>query len=156
VDDADDEDGAAVVAEGEGVGFGCVGVAEDADAPGGVTRSGDEDGDAAAGCVVVVGCPGFAAEEADEDVDGKDNESSADEAFADGVHVVRKGEVKENDGGAKESDGEGVAEGVEEAETHSFPPGALDAGDVRDGGEVVIVKAVTEAQEGAGEEGEFE
>ncbi len=156
VDDAYDEDRAAVVAEGEGIGFGCVGVAKAADAPGAVSRAGDEKGNAAAGDVVMVGIAGFAAEEADKDVDGQDDEGGSDEALADGVHVVRKGEVKEDDGSAEESDGEGVAEGVEEAETHSFAPGALDAGDVGDGGEVVVVEAVAEAEEGAGEEGEFE
>ena len=65
-------------------------------------------------------------------------------------------DVKEDDGGSEDGDGEGVAEGVEEAETHAFSPGALDAGDVGDGGEVVVVEAVAEAEEGAGEEGEFE
>ena len=49
-----------------------------------------------------------------------------------------------------------MAEGVEEAEAHAFAPGALDGGDVGDGGEVVVVEAVTEAEEGAGEESEFE
>ena len=156
MDDAYDKDGAAVVAEGEGIGFGGAGVADGADAPGGVTGSGDEEGDAAARDVVVVWRAGFATEEADEDVDGEDDEGGSDEALADGVHVVRKGEVKEDDGGAEESDGERVAESVEEAEAHSFSPGALDAGDVGDGGEVVIVETVAEAEEGAGEEGEFE
>jgi hypothetical protein len=156
VDDTYDEDGAAVVAEGEGVGFWGVGVAEGADAPGGVARSCDEKGDAAAGDVVVVGCAGFAAEEADEDVDGEDDEGGSDEALADGVHMVGKRDVKEDDGGTEDGDGEGVAESVEEAETHSFSPGALDAGDVGDGCEVVVVEAVAKAEESAGEKGEFE
>jgi hypothetical protein len=49
-----------------------------------------------------------------------------------------------------------VAKGIEEAETHAFAPGALDAGDVGDGGEVIVIEAVAEAEQGAGEEGEFE
>ena len=64
--------------------------------------------------------------------------------------------MQQNDGGAEESHGEGVAEGVEKAETHAFAPGALDAGDVGDGGEVVVVEAVAQAEQGAGEESEFE
>ena len=124
--------------------------------PGGVAGSGDEEGDAAAGGGVVVGCAGFAAEEADEDVDGEDDEGRADETFAYDVHVAGQPDVKEDDSGAEDGDGEGVAEGVEEAEAHAFFPGALDAGDVGDGGQVVVVEAVTEAEEGAGEEGEFE
>ncbi len=99
---------------------------------------------------------GLATEKADEDVDGEDDEGGSDEALADGVHVVREGEVKEDDGGAEKSDGEGVAEGVEKAETHAFAPSALDAGDVGDGGEVVVVEAVAQAEQGAGEESEFE
>ncbi len=124
--------------------------------PGGVAGSGDEESDAAAGGGVVVGCAGPSAEEADEDVDGEEDEGGSDEALADDVHVVGEGEVKEDDGGAEDGDGEGVAEGVEEAEAHAFTPGALDAGDVGDGGKVVVVEAVAEAEEGAGKESEFE
>jgi len=155
VNDADDEDGAAIVTEGEGIGSRSVGCAEGTDTPGGVTRSGDEKGDAAAGDVVMVGGIRFAAEKADEDVDGEDDEGGSDETLADGVHAARKGEVKEDDGSGEESDGESMAECVEEAEPHTFPPGALNAGDVGDGGEVVVVETVTKAQEGAGEKGEF-
>ena len=63
---------------------------------------------------------------------------------------------EEDDGGAEDGDGEGVAEGVEEAEAHGFAPVALEAGDVGDGGEVIVVEAVAKAQEGAGEEREFQ
>jgi hypothetical protein len=146
MDDAYDKDGAAVVAEGEGIGFGCAGVADGADAPGGVTGSGDEEGDAAARDVMVVGFAGFAAEEADEDIHGENDEGGSDEALADGVHMVGKRDVKEDYGSAEDGDGEGVAESVEEAETHTFSPGALDAGDVGNGGEVVVVETVAEAE----------
>ena len=64
--------------------------------------------------------------------------------------------MKEDDGGAENGDGEGVAESVEEAEAHAFAPGALDAGDVGDGGEVVVVEAVAQAEESTGEKSEFE
>ena len=87
MDDADDEDGTAIVAKGEGVGFGSVGVDESADAPGGVACAGDEECDAAAGDDVAVRA-WFAAEGTDQNVNGEDDEGGSDEALADGVHVV--------------------------------------------------------------------
>lgn len=122
----------------------------------GVACSGYEQGDAAARCGVVVMVPWFAAEEGDEDVDTESDECGADESLADGVHVLGEADVEEDDGGSEDGDGEGVAEGVEEAEAHAFAPSTLDGGDVGDGGEVVVVEAMTESEEGAGEEGEFE
>ena len=97
-----------------------------------------------------------AAQEGDEDVDGEGDEGGSDEALADGVQMLGQAEVEEDNGGSEDRDGEGVAEGVEEAEAHAFSPGALDGGDVGDGGEVVVVEAVTKAEQGAGEESEFE
>ena len=64
--------------------------------------------------------------------------------------------MQKDDGDPEDGDGEGVTEGVEEAEAHAFAPVALNAGDVRDGGEVVVVEAVAQAEQGAGEEGELE
>lgn len=156
VDDPYGEDGGSVVAEGEGVGLWGGWVGEAADAPLGVAGSGDEQGDAAARREVVVAVVGFATEEGDEDVDGEGDEGGSDEPLADGVHVLGQAEVEEDDGGSEDGYGEGVAECVEEAEAHAFSPGALDGGDVRDGGEVVVIEAVTEAEQGAGEESEFE
>ena len=153
VDDADGEDGGAVVFEGEGAGPRGGGVAEAAGAPGEIAGCGDEQGDAAAGVGVLAG---LAAEEGDEDVGGEDDEGGADEAFADGVEVGGDGEMEEDDGGAEEGDGEGVAEGVEEAEAHALTPVGLDVGDVGDGGEVVVVEAVAQPEESAGEESEFQ
>jgi hypothetical protein len=150
VDDAYGEDGGAVVAEGERGGLWGDGIGEAADAPLGVACSGDEQGDAAAGSGVVVMVSRFAVEEGDEDVDAESDESCSDKSLADGVHVLGEADVEEDDGGSEDGDGEGVAECVEEA------PGALDGGDVGDSGEVVVVEAVTEAEEGAGEESEFE
>lgn len=156
MDDAYGEDGGAVVAEGEGIGLWGGGIGEAADAPLGVACSGDEQGDAAAGSGVVVMVLRFAAEEGDENVDAESDESGSDESLADGVHVLGEADVEEDDGGSEDGDGEGVAECIEEAEAHAFAPGALDGGDVGDGGEVVVVEAMTEAEEGAGEESEFE
>ena len=158
VDNAYGEDGALVVAEGEGIGPGEGWVGEEAEAPPGVTRAGDEEGDAAAADVGVTGTREVVAmaPEGGEDVDGEGDEGGAHKAFADGIEVLGEGEVEEDDGDAEDGDGEGVAEGVEQAEAHAFAPAALDAGDVGDGGEMVVVEAVAEAQQEAGKESELE
>jgi hypothetical protein len=64
--------------------------------------------------------------------------------------------MKKYDGGAEKSDSKGVTESVQETEAHAFAPGALDAGDVGDSSKVVVVEAMAQAQESAGEKGEFE
>src|SRR5215469_3220165 len=64
--------------------------------------------------------------------------------------------MEKDNGCSEDGYGEGVAESVEQAEAHAFAPGALDTGDVGDGGEVVVVEAVAESQKGAGEQSEFE
>ncbi len=95
-------------------------------------------------------------EPGDGDVDREEDEGGADEALADGIEAGRNGEVKGDDTDAERGDGEGVAEGVEQAEAHAFAPVALNAGDVRDGGEVVVVEAMAQTEQGAGEKGELE
>ena len=94
VDDADSEDGALVVAEGEGVGLGKGGVGEETEAPPGVAGGGDEEGDAAARWgvgVVRVREVVAVAPEGGEDIDGKEDEGRTDEAFADWRRCVAGG-----------------------------------------------------------------
>ena len=160
VEDADEEDGGVGVVEAEGVGAGCVGIEAAADLPAAILRAGDEESNAAAGWQGGVGVAvrgdATVAEPGDGDVDREDDEGGADEALADAVEAGRDGEVEGDDTDAEGGDGEGVAEGVEQAEAHAFAPVALDAGDVGDGGEVVVVKAMAQAEQGAGEESELE
>ena len=99
---------------------------------------------------------GLAAEEGDQHIDGEDDERGADETFADGIEMCGEREMQEDDGGAEEGDGKRVAKGVEQAELHAFAPVALDAGDVGDGGQVIVVEAVAYAEEETGEKGELE
>ena len=96
------------------------------------------------------------AEPGDGDVDREDDEGGTDEALADGIKARRDGEMEGDDADPEGGDGEGVAEGVEQAEAHAFAPVALNAGDVGDGGEMVVVKAMAQAEQSAGEEGELE
>lgn len=156
MDDADKEDGGVAVSEAEVCGLGKSGVAKPADAPGEIDGTGDEEGDAAAGeggRVVPAGA--VMAEPGDCDVEGEQDEGGADETLADGVHAGGQGEMEGDDGDAEDGDGEGVAEGVEQAEAHAFAPAALDAGDVGDGGEVIVVEAMAQAEQSAGDESQL-
>ena len=86
----------------------------------------------------------------------KEDERGADEPFADGVQMARQREVQKDDGRAEEGDGERMAERVEQAELHAFTPVALNAGDVGDSGQMVVVEAVAKAEKKTGEECELE
>ena len=68
----------------------------------------------------------------------------------------RKSEVKEDDCGSEECDGECVTQRVEQAQTHAFAPRALYARDVGNGCEMVVVEAVPKSQQSAGDQSEFE
>ncbi len=155
MDDSDEKDRTAIVAERKGFGLRGARVAKAPDAPGGMLDSGDQECDAAWGDEMRVASL-LASDKADEDVDGEDDECGSDEALADGVEMGREAKVEEDDCGSEDSDREGMTESVEEAKAHAFTPGALDAGDVSDSGEMVVVEAVAQAEKGAGEQGEFE
>jgi len=72
------------------------------------------------------------------------------------VDAGGKIDAEENDDAAEESYGKGVSERVGHAETHRCSFRMLDADDIRDCGDVVVVEAVAEAEQGCGEEGEIE
>ena len=138
--------------EGEGLGLRSGGVIETAKPPPGISRSGDEQSDAAARDMVMMRHAWLAAKEHNENVDGENDEGSSDQALADSVHVRREGEVKEDDGGAEDGDGEGVAESIEQAKSHAFAPVALNAGDIGDRGQMIVVESVAQAKEKTGDE----
>ena len=159
MDDAHDEDGAAVVAEHEGTGSGSLRSEDLADTPGTVARAGDEQGDAAAGDVCVSG-PGVGemvprTPQREQDIDREDDQGRADETLAHGLNAGWNGKMKRDDGDAEGGHRERVSESVEQAETHALAPAAPHTGDVRDSGEVVVVEAVAQAQQQAGDEREF-
>src|SRR6185312_8025339 len=151
MNDADYKDRALVVLEGEGLGLRSVWTVEATHAPSGVARSGDKQGNAAARNMVMMRHARLTAKEHDENVDGEDNKSGADQALADGVHVRRKGEMEEDDSGAEDGDGERVAEGIQQTELHAFAPVTLNAGDIGDRGQMVVVEAVAKAKEKTGD-----
>jgi len=156
VDDADEKYRALVVLEAEGFGLWRLRVAESLDPPLRLAGSRDEQGDAAGREGVMMPSTGPAAEEGNQDIDGEDDEGSADQAFADGIEGARDAEVEEDNCAAEHRDGDGVAERVEQAEPHAFAPRTLHTGDVSDGGKVVVVEAVTQPEKSAGYESEFE
>ncbi len=93
----------------------------------------------------------LAAKEHDENVDGEDDEGGTDQPLADGVHMRWKGKMKEDDSRTENGDGERVAEGIEQAKPHAFAPVALNAGDIGDCGQMVVVESVAQAKEKTGD-----
>lgn len=91
-----------------------------------------------------------------EDIDGEKNQRRTYEAFTDSVEMVGKAEVQKDDHCAKHRNHHGMAECVEQTEPHPFAPGALHAGDVGNGRQVVVIEAVAQPKQRAGEQGEFE
>ncbi len=156
MDDADTEgDGAGVVLGG----FGVVdaGVALDT----GAALGGDLSADAFVTSDDQRGSGGWeglavSEEQAAHDVEREDDEGEADEALRPGVQPMRQGELKQDDDGSEQGDHGGVPGGVEKAEAHGGGGLLLDAGDVGDGRDVIVVEAVPEAENGAGEQRDFE
>lgn len=95
-------------------------------------------------------------DEGSEDVDAEDEQGEADETLGPAVDSGGQADAEKNDDGAESGDGEGVAEGVDHAEPEGGAPGRLDADDVGDGGDVVVIEAVAKAEHGCGEERDVE
>ena len=91
-----------------------------------------------------------------EDVNAEDEEGEADEALGPAIDADGEIDSEEDDDEAEGGNHDGVAEGVDHAETHGGAARLLDADDVGDGGDVVVVEAVAEAEQGSGEECEIE
>jgi len=149
VQNADDEDGFAVVHPLKALGLRGLGIETSPDFPGEPEDAVDGDGEAALNAGVGVAVCVFA-EDAGNDADAQNDEREADEALGNVVKVLRQAHVELEDGDAEGDDGESVAQGVGHPEAQATAPVALDGGDVRNGGKVVVVEAVAQAQEQAG------
>jgi len=150
VNEADNEDGFGVDGVGDGVVRnwvrGVISIPGQADAMEGVAEKG----------VSVFGQVTGLEDEGAEDVDAEEEEGEADEALGPAIDASRQIDSEEDDDEAEGGDHDGVAEGVDHAKTHSGVARLLDADDVGDGGDVIVVEAVAEAEQGSGEEREIE
>lgn len=129
----------------------CLRVEAAANLPGEPENAVDGDGKTAFNAAVGVAV-GVFAKDSGNDANAEQDESEAYEPLAPVVKALGQAKVELEDGYAEDGDGEGVAEGVGDAEAQTAAPVALYGGDVRDGREVIVVEAVAQAQQEAGAE----
>ena len=105
-----------------------------------------------------MGVPGvaFTTKEANEHVKRKHDQSGAYEPLTNCIHVARKSEVKEDDGRSENGNRKRMAQCIEQPKPHAFAPRALYAGDIGDCGKMVVIEAMPEPEQSAGEQSEFE
>ena len=138
------------VVEPERSGLRNCGIKGTTDAPGELSEGRDEEGEAALDRVMRMA---LLVDVADYQYSEHD-ESDADETLRPCIKSCGQRQVEHDDSSAKGDHSERVAQGVGEAKAHAFAPGALDGGDIRDGGKVIVVKAVPQPEQGAGGERE--
>ena len=92
---------------------------------------------------------GVFTEDSRDHTDAEQDESESDETLAPMVQTLRKAEIELEDCDTEDGHCEGMAEGVGHAEAQAAAPVALHGGDVRDSCEVIVVKAVAQAQQEA-------
>ena len=155
VKNADDEYGFAVVHPLEALGLWSRGIPGTADAPAEPQHAVDGDGEAALDAAMAMAVR-VLAQDAGDDADAEDDERKADEALGPVIESFGQSHMQLQDSNTEGGDGEGMAECVGHPEAQAAPPVALDGGDVRDGGEVIVVEAVPEAQHKAGTESGIE
>src|SRR5580698_4485634 len=109
----------------------------------------DGNGQAAFDAAVGVAMCVFA-EDSGDNADAEKDEREADEALGPVVEPLRQAHVQLEYGNAERGYSEGVAEGVRHAQAQAAAPVALHGGNVGDGGEVIVVEAVTQPQQQAG------
>ncbi len=91
-------------------------------------------------------------EECSKHIETEKKQGDADEAFRPAVTGWREGDPENDCCGAQQGHCCGVPGNVQQAETHGVPGTGLDAADVGDGGDVVVVQAVAEAKSGGGDQ----
>uniref|UniRef100_E6PZP4 Uncharacterized protein n=1 Tax=mine drainage metagenome TaxID=410659 RepID=E6PZP4_9ZZZZ len=146
VEHTDKEDGAFAVVPGEKRGSLAVGLEKGKQLPVESAKEVDGGCDAA---LHVVGV-GVGMEEASDDGDAKHDEGGSDESLGEPIKPCGQGNVKLYNQDAESDDGERVAEGVEQTKAHGAHAAAGHGGDVGDGGEMVVVEAMTQAEDKTG------
>ena len=73
------------------------------------------------------------------------------EAMKEAVFTPSPAQQRPDRAGAEDGDGEGVTESIEQAKSHAFAPVVLNAGDIGDRGQMIVVESVAQAKEKTGD-----
>ena len=90
------------------------------------------------------------AQDSRDDADAQHDQREADQALGPVVQPLGQAHVHFKNGDAERGNCEGVTQGIGHAQPQSAAPVALYGGDVGDGGQMVVVEAVTQPQHQAG------
>src|SRR5207248_1022649 len=89
-------------------------------------------------------------------IEGQHNQGGSDESFGPLVQTWGKRQAAKDHGAAQESDGHGMSQRIQQAQAHGARSSGFHAGNVRDGGNVIVVKPVTQPQSGSGGQSDSE
>lgn len=120
-----------------------------ADLPGEPEEAIDGNRETALDAAVTVAVRVFA-EDSGDDANTEHDEGEADEALGPVIEALGQTHVQLKNGDAECGHGKSVAEGVGHAQAQAGAPVALHGCDVGDGGEVIVIEAMAQAQEQAG------
>src|SRR5579859_2997976 len=95
-------------------------------------------------------------EEHTENVDSQNHESKANHSFRNAVHSVRQRQLEEDHGASQKRNSGGVSQGIQQAEVHGPSRRILHAGDIGNGGDVVVVKTMAKTKDGRREQSELQ
>ena len=90
---------------------------------------------------------GVSFEQRSQNIDPQDQQSESHQALGDAIHAARQGKLKHDDGAAQHGHHGGMSQGVEQSKAHAAPAVGLHAGDVGDGGDVVVVESVMKPED---------
>ena len=99
---------------------------------------------------------GVAAYKTDRHIQRKNDESRSHKPLSHDIHSLWQAKVKEDDGSTEQSHRKRMAERIQKPKLHALTPAALYARNIGDRCQVVVVEAVTKAQQSAGKQSEFE
>src|SRR5450755_3153496 len=89
-----------------------------------------------------------AGEQRSQNIDAENEQGEPDQALGDAIDAMRQRELKHDDYASEGRYRGGVSQGIEQTEAHPSPAIGLNAGDVGDGRDVVVVEAMTEPEDG--------
>lgn len=91
-----------------------------------------------------------------EDVDAKEEQGESDQVLGPAIDAGWKVDAEDDDDGTEERYGERMSKSIGHAQPHGGPFRVLDADDIGDCCDVVVVEAVAKAKQGGCKEGEIQ